>query len=192
MRGGRVAEVGSGRDGLSSAAIANNFGPPSELLDPGAAGDLAALYVDPVGTGHIAHVNADDQRASSSARSRTAPPCAAIRRSWPSRRPPPIPAVSTASSVSRTEPGAITSPPAPQSPPRPHPDQPDTPNRSHHAEHTQDSLQLRRILQRIPTTPERLPPDERQAGAGTPSRTMTGKTRSVFFSYSERPSEIMR
>jgi hypothetical protein len=26
---------------------------------------------------------------------------------------------------------------------------------------------------------------EPQAGAGTPSRTMTGKTRSVFFSYSE-------
>ena len=31
-----------------------------------------------------------------------------------------------------------------------------------------------------------------QAGAGTPSSTMIGKIRSVFFSYSEAPSEIMR
>ena len=34
-------------------------------------------------------------------------------------------------------------------------------------------------------------PSALQAGAGTPSRTMTGKTRSVFFSYSEAPSETM-
>jgi len=31
-----------------------------------------------------------------------------------------------------------------------------------------------------------------QAGAGTPSRTMTGKTRSVFCSYADVPSETMR
>jgi len=31
-----------------------------------------------------------------------------------------------------------------------------------------------------------------EAGAGTPSSTMIGKIRSVFFSYSEAPSETMR
>lgn len=50
-----------------------------------------------------------------------------------------------------------SSPPAPRSLPQPPQDQRETPNRCHHAAHMQDSLQLQGILQKSPTTPERLP-----------------------------------